>query len=362
MSLAAAMPAAQAINQRIARDGHITVADFMALALETYYGRGVVFGRDGDFITAPEISQTFGEIIGLWCAVTWQQMGAPAGFQFIECGPGRGTLMADALRAAGAVPGFVKAAKIHLIERSRSLRSRQKQALEPYAIIWHDDLARVPNGPQIIIGNEFLDALPVRQFQRTSDGWAERVIIQDAQGRLTFSTVPANNVPIPIPIAANAEIGAIYEHSDDITTLTKQIAQRLMRDTGAALFIDYGHSTSALGETLQAVKQHRYHDVLTALGEADITAHVDFGHVRTVAKHAGTAVFGPVEQGIWLRQLGISVRQMQLARDKPADVARNIEQGVRRLTDPHGMGVLFKVIALAHPSLGNLEGFADQPA
>lgn len=351
------MNAAAEIRARIARDGHITVADYMDLALTAYYARGDVFGRGGDFITAPEISQAFGELIGLWCAVTWQQMGRPGTFKLIECGPGRGTLMADVLRAAKNVAGFIPAAEIHLVERSAALRDIQRTALNDHAVTWHDDLEAVPHGPQIILANEFLDALPVRQFQRTQSGWAERVIKTDTSGALMFAVMPIENAPVPIPLAVNAEIGAIFERSEVVTAVVEAMSRRIMAHGGAALVIDYGHAATALGETLQAVKSHKYAEILAAPGEADVTAHVDFGHVKTTARSAGALVHGPVEQGLWLKRLGIGVRQVQLAKDKTPEVARAIEQGVRRLIEPHGLGVLFKVMALAHPALKDLEGF-----
>lgn len=345
------------IHDMIQRDGFITVAEYMALVTQAYYARGDVFGRTGDFTTAPEISQTFGEIIGLWCAVTWQQMGAPAAFNLVECGPGRGTLMTDALRATKSIPGFAPAARLHLVEQSHALRAMQKKALSGHDITWHADLTTLPQGPLIVVGNEFLDALPVRQFQRTADGWTERVIKLDGQSNLTFATIPTSSAPIPIPLAMSSEVGAIFERSDAITTFIHQLAEFINARGGAALLIDYGHSISALGDTLQAVKRHQYHDVLTNPGEADITAHVDFGHIGTVAKTKGLSVFGPLEQGVWLRRLGIGVRQVQLAKNKAPETARVIEQGVRRLTEPHGMGALFKVLALGQASLSNLEGF-----
>lgn len=350
-------PLADSLRARIQRDGFITVADYMSAVADAYYAQGDVFGVKGDFTTAPEISQTFGEMIGLWCAVTWQQMGQPNPFRLIECGPGRGTLMADALRAGKQVPGFVESAEIHLVERSAALRAMQRDKLKAYHVEWHTQFDDIPSGPAIIIGNEFLDALPIRQFQRTENGWAERIVKVDANGAFVFDTHLIDSVPIPIPVAAHADVGAIFETSDAVRDIVSMISTRIVRDGGAALLIDYGHVESALGETLQAIKQHRYFPVLEAPGAADITAHVDFAHVKTVAKIHGAAVFGPIEQGIWLRGLGIGVRHMQLARGKPSDVAHSIDQGVRRLTDPHGMGVLFKVIALANPELTHMEGF-----
>jgi SAM-dependent MidA family methyltransferase len=213
----------------------------------------------------------------------------------------------------------------------------------------------------ILIANEFLDALPIRQFQRTATGWTERLIAIRADRRLTFSSRVTTNAPVPIALAAEAEIGAIFEHSEARERFVSRLAARLVHEGGAALLIDYGHSQPALGDTLQAIKAHRYHDVLAAPGSADLTAHVDFAAVAATARAAGASVWGPIEQGIWLRRLGIAVRQMQLAQGKPADVAKGIEQGIRRLTDPHGMGLLFKVMAIAHPALLVLEGFMPAP-
>jgi NADH dehydrogenase [ubiquinone] 1 alpha subcomplex assembly factor 7 len=345
------------LRARIQREGFITVADYMNAVATAYYARGDVFGVTGDFTTAPEISQTFGEIIGLWCAVTWQQMGQPGPFYLIECGPGRGTLMADVLRAAKQVPGFASAAQVHLVERSRALRNMQREKLAGIHVTWHDAFATVPPGPCIVIGNEFLDALPIRQFQRIATGWAERVVRLSSDA-FVFDTHPVDNAPIPIPVAMSAEVGDVFEYSDAVVRFVAEVAQRLVNGGGAGLLIDYGHTSSAPGDTLQAVKQHQYVSVLENPGSADITAHVDFAAVKNTARTHGAAVYGPIEQGTWLKQLGIGVRQMQLARGKPADVARTIEQGVRRLTEPHGMGALFKVIALANPGLPPLEGFA----
>ncbi|MSO96775.1 MAG: class I SAM-dependent methyltransferase [Rhodospirillaceae bacterium] len=349
---------AAALRERIRREGFITVADYMDAVAAAYYARGDVFGQDGDFITAPEISQTFGEIIGLWCAVTWQKMGKPDPLYLIECGPGRGTLMADALRAAKGVAGFAAAVQIHLVERSPALRNLQREKLKDWAIRWAEDIADLPPGPSIVIANEFLDALPIRQFQRTPDGWAERVIELGPHDDFVFNTRALGDAPVPIALAATAEIGAMFETSNVVAAFVTKASQRIASHGGAALLIDYGHTAQALGDTLQAVKQHTYHNVLEAPGSADITAHVDFTAVAAMARKFGATVHGPVEQGTWLRQLGIGVRQVQLAKGKPVDVAQRIEQGVRRLTEPHGMGVLFKVMAIANPKLPSLDGFA----
>ena len=343
--------------EKIRRGGPISVADYMNAATKEYYAQGDVFGSRGDFITAPEISQTFGEIIGLWCAVVWQNMGNPNPCRLIECGPGRGTLMADALRAASRVPGFFEALDVHLVEQSGALRDRQREKLEGHNITWHERLDTCPDGPVLLIGNEFLDALPIRQMENTTAGWMERRIGLDDLGRFRFTLHDTAESVSDAP--RDADIGTIYETSPAIKTFVTNVATRILRHRGAALFIDYGHKKSAVGETLQAVQRHQPHPVLEAPGTADITAHVDFEVAAKAAQSAGATVYGPIEQGIWLKQLGITVRGALLAKGKPSDVALDIESSIRRLTEPNAMGALFKVMALTHPDLEPPEGFAQ---
>jgi len=348
---------ATTLAERIRQDGTISIADYMDAVTEAYYARGDVFGVAGDFITAPEISQTLGELIGLWCAVTWQNMGAPQRFHLVECGPGRGTLMKDLLRAAQRAPGFLKAAEIHLIERSLALKGMQRAALKNHLVNWHEDIAGVPDGPQepiILVGNEFLDALPIRQFQKTADGWRERCVTATKDGALTFTlkeSAPEN----PPPTLPGADLGAVYETSPAVADFISKISARIARDGGAALLIDYGHAVSAAGDTLQAVKKHKPCGIFETPGEADLTAHVDFEAVARAAHPL--KVFGPIAQGTWLNRLGIKLRGLQLAKGKSPETARSIESGIRRLTEPEAMGALFKVIALAHPALATPDGF-----
>lgn len=345
----------EALLQRIAREGSVPVTDYMQAATAQYYARGAVFGLEGDFITAPEISQTFGELIGLWCAVAWQNMGAPASFQLVECGPGRGTLMKDALRAAARVPGFTAAAQIHLVEQSPALKDKQRAALADHAVTWHDVIATVPAGPTILIANEFLDALPIRQFEMTAHGWLERHVATDASGQLSF--ILKSGAPASAPTAKPSDI---FETSPAIAAFIVDISARISRDGGAALLIDYGHGTISLGDTLQAVKRHKPCGVFETPGEADLTAHVDFAAVRAAA--AGVKAWGPVLQGTWLSRLGIKIRGLQLAKSKDAGTSQAIESGIRRLTEANAMGALFKVIALTHPSLATPEGFQQDDA
>jgi len=345
-----------ALLQRIQREGPISVADYMQAVASAYYARGDVFGTDGDFITAPEISQTFGELIGLWCAVAWRNMGSPAAFQLVECGPGRGTLMKDLLRAATRVPGFGAAARLHLVEQSPALRAKQRATLDGHDVTWHDTLESVPPGAMILVGNEFLDALPIRQFEMTAHGWLERFVAADQAGQLSFTLQPGAPASAP-----PAKAGDIFETSPAIAAFIGEVAARLRRDGGAALFIDYGHATSAVGDTLQAVKRHKPCGVFDTPGEADLTAHVDFAAVRAAAKDV--KVWGPIAQGTWLARLGIKIRGLQLAKGKDAAAVQAIESGIRRLTAPDAMGALFKVMALTHPSLAMPEGFQqdDRP-
>jgi NADH dehydrogenase [ubiquinone] 1 alpha subcomplex assembly factor 7 len=356
------MSLAETLKDRIRRSGPLSVADYMEACATAYYAKGEAFGAQGDFITAPEISQTFGEIVGLWCAVTWQALGSPKTFRLIECGPGRGTLMADALRAAARVPGFHEAARIHLVERSAKLREKQREALKGEVVSWHDDIEGVPAGLAIVVANEFLDALPVRQWAKTERGWIERAVDVDAGGAFRFARGTARDLDIPLAISADAKEGAIFETSPAVLSWTRGLAHRLVEHGGAALVIDYGHTATAVGDTLQAVKAHRYHGVLEDPGEADITAHVDFEAVGTAAREMGAKVFGPAPQGGWLTRLGITVRAAQLAAGKDERRAKDIQGAVRRLVAPDGMGLLFKVLAFAHPALEACEGFEQDAA
>ena len=244
------------------REQPLTIAEVMTAAAAAYYARGDVFGSDGDFVTAPEISAVFGELIGLWCAVTWQQMGRPRPFRLVECGPGRGTLMVDLLHAAARVSGFVDSADIHLIEHSATLRALQKRALGDVAATWHDTLADVPHGPMLLIANEFVDALPVHQFVKYADGWRERHVTIDPDNKLSFIDLPCTAPATPF-----ANVGDVLEISPAATHFAAEVGARVGRDGGAALVIDYGNA-GGIGDTLQAVSGHRYHAV--HLGQIDV--------------------------------------------------------------------------------------------
>ena len=317
---------------------------FMARANAAYYAARDPFA---DFTTAPEISQAFGEVLGLWAAVTWGLLGSPASIALVEAGPGRGTLMADALRAiARAAPAFRAALSVHLIETSPRLRAAQRDKLGE--VVWHDSLDTVPEGPFLLLANEFLDALPIRQFVRRGTGWAERFV-----GPEGFVALPA----ACDPVAGTVE-GDIIERCAPAEAFVASLAARLTRHAGAALVLDYGPEVSAAGDSLQAIASGQPVDPLAAPGTADLTAHVDFARLAAVARGAGGTVHGPVPQGLFLARLGLLQRTNQLARHQPPGRALALMEGARRLTEPDRMGRLFKAMALTPPGMETPPGFA----
>jgi NADH dehydrogenase [ubiquinone] 1 alpha subcomplex assembly factor 7 len=341
-------PLAEILARRIAATGPISVAEYMAECLlhprHGYYATRDPLGAKGDFTTAPEISQMFGELLGLALAQSWLDQGAPASVVFAELGPGRGTLMADALRATKAVPGFHAALSLHLVEASPALRARQAEALSAFAPTWHDRIDTLPESPLFLVANEFFDALPIRQFVRDEAGWRERQIAL-AEGRLAFG------LSAPAPLAALAQRladtgpGDIVETCPAAGAIAGEIGRRIAAHGGAALIVDYGGWHSQ-GDTLQAVRAHRYDDPLAHPGEADLTAHVDF---EALARAAAPAVHTAlVPQGVLLERLGITARARTLAArlDGPALEAHIAAH--RRLTHPEEMGRVFQSLAL-HP-------------
>ncbi|HEY4040683.1 MAG TPA: SAM-dependent methyltransferase [Rhodopila sp.] len=317
---------------------------FMARANAIYYGTHDPFA---DFTTSPEISQVFGEIIGLWSAVTWQLLGSPRPVSLVEAGPGRGTLMADALRAIRlAAPEFAAAVRVHLIETSRRLRVAQA-ARVPDAT-WHDDLATVPAGPMILVGNEFLDALPIRQFVRRGHGWTERYV---ADGTWMECLTDSADVPMG---RTGAE-GDVVELNEPARDFVGAIAARVVCHSGAALFLDYGPAQSAAGDSFQALREKHPVNPLSVTGSADLTAHVDFADLAGVARLRGARVQGPDRQGSFLAALGLFQRAERLARSQP-DQALAVMQAARRLAEPTAMGDLFKVLAVCSPACPPLPG------
>ena len=358
-------PLESEIRRLIAAAGPMPLFEYMRLCLthpqHGYYMNRDPFGAGGDFVTAPEISQMFGELIGLWMAAVWRQMGEPDNVRVVELGPGRGTLMHDALRAAKVVRGFRDAIVLHLVEISPALQRVQERRLGALdtPMFWHAALPEVPPGPAMIVANEFIDALPVHQAVKQSDGWHERVVDVGRDGNLCLATAAE---PLPFFEAAmprglrGAPEGAIYEwRADDIAL---ELGRRV-RNAGAALVIDYGHAKFGLGDTLQAVAGHSYTDPLRAPGRADLTAHVDFEALAQCAESMGARVHGPIDQRDLFLRLGIEQRAAALKARATGEQAADIEAALARLLarGARGMGELYKALAIAAPQLGALPGF-----
>jgi SAM-dependent MidA family methyltransferase len=355
------------IRRRIEAAGSLSVEQYMALCLthpeHGYYVTRAPIGSGGDFITAPEISQMFGELLGLWAAAAWQAMGSPENVRLVELGPGRGTMMLDVLRASRVVPAFHAAVVLHLVEVSAALERLQRQALiaTGVPVSWHSSLEDIPDGPLIILANEFIDALPIHQAVMCTDGWHERVLKLRQDGRLHFSIhrdpIPLFEGFLPADLRV-AKIGQIFEWRSDKMAL--QIGRRVVKSGGVALIMDYGHVQPALGETLQAVRGHGYAHPLEAPGLADLTAHVDFHALAQGAEVMGARVHGPVRQADFLRRLGLKQRATVLKASAPPSYAGTIDAAYERLTseDRTGMGSLIKAIAFSRPEVGTLPGFA----
>ncbi|HEY5721043.1 MAG TPA: SAM-dependent methyltransferase [Allosphingosinicella sp.] len=337
---------ADKLARLIESEGPISVAAYMAVANAHYYATRDPFGAAGDFTTAPEISQMFGELAGAWLGDLWSRAGSPEGARYVELGPGRGTLGADALRAmaaAGLRP------PVHLVETSPVLREAQARKLP--GARWHDDIDSLPeNGPLLIVANEFFDALPVRQLVRTGDGWRELVVAHGEEG---FRRMPG---PIRTGPAADAPPGTIVETCPAAAAIAAGLSRRIAKQGGAALIVDYGPMRSGTGDTLQAVSAHGFADPWAEPGGRDLTAHVDFEALGEAARREDVRVAGPRTQGQWLIAMGLDLRARALARSAPQRAAE-IGAARDRLAAPDGMGDLFKVMALVSPNWPEAEGF-----
>lgn len=366
-SRAETAPLAARLKARIAREGMISVAAYMDACVADpdagYYATRHPIGAQGDFITAPEISQIFGELLGLWAVAVWQSMGAPKPVTVAELGPGRGTLMADARRAWRSVPQFLEAVTVALIETSPSLRDVQQEALRgsPAPVQWFDRVEDMPQGPLIVIANEFLDALPVRQLVRRGVHWHERCVAVDRHDAFIFTegnALQAEELP-EAALALDAPDGAILEIRPGAERLMSALAARASEAPLVALFIDYGHDETGFGDTLQAVHNHAYADPLAASGEADLTAHVDFAALKRSAKAHGLDVYGPMPQGAFLLKLGLEARRDRLLAGATPAQRDSILSGAARLTDPRQMGALFKALVLTSDGLAPPPPFGD---
>ena len=354
------------IARRIRAEGPLSVAAYMAMVLYDpelgYYVTRRPIGAGGDFITSPEISQIFGELIGIWCALIWEGMGRPDPVILAELGPGSGALAFDLLRAVNALPEFPQALRLHLVEVSPILRAEQQRRLGITDVVWLTRLEEIPAGPLLVVANEFLDALPIRQLVHGSQEWAERMVTLDLGDRLIFVDGPENpalSFLVPPSLRAAAP-GSVFEICPAALNVAATLGARLTRAPGAALFIDYGRLASAVGVSLRAVSGHSPADSLAAPGSADLSADVDFSAFAEAAGITGVDIHGPVPQRCFLHALGARARLAALcARASPEQRAR-LESGLDRLLDPEQMGDLFKVIAFTSRGLLMPPGFEDQ--
>jgi NADH dehydrogenase [ubiquinone] 1 alpha subcomplex assembly factor 7 len=364
-------PLQSEIRKLIKSSGPMPVWRYMELCLthpeHGYYVSRDPLGREGDFTTAPEVSQMFGELLGLWTASVWKAIGSPPALRLVELGPGRGTMMADALRALRVLPPLYQSLSVHLVEINPVLREKQRATLEGVRnIAWHDSIDEVPEGPAVILANEYFDVLPIHQVVKREGGWHERVVDLDANGRLVFDAgaapIPRFEVLLP-PLVRAAPIGAVFEWRPDGEIM--KIAMRVRDQDGAALIIDYGHLRSDAGDTFQAIARHSFADPLKNSGQADVTAHVDFQALARAAEDVGARVHGPVTQGEFLKRLGIETRAVALMGKTTPEVSADISSALKRLTDSgrDGMGSMFKVLAITEPGLTSVAGLSDdQPS
>ena len=355
---------AEEIASIIAQEGPISVERYMSLCLSHptlgYYMTRDPFGTAGDFVTSPEISQMFGELVGLWCAEAWTLAGSPQPARLVELGPGRGALMADALRAARVAKNFSETLEVFMVETSRKLAAAQKQKLANVErpVSWIESIEQLPPGPAIVVANEFFDALPVRHYVNTPEGWRERQV-GIADDRFVFGAAPE---PEPY-LQVEAPPGAVLEIAAVSQQIMTRLCARIMKYGGALLVVDYGHAQTILGETLQAMRDHKFVDPLEDPGEADLTTHVDFAALARAARSTGAHVHGPVTQGAFLRQIGIERRAEALMRNATIPQQMEIRSSLNRLTSEEkltDMGRLFKAIAVTRPNVPALPGFLQE--
>jgi len=360
-------PLAAALKERIARDGPISIHDYMEACVADrhagYYATRQPIGREGDFVTAPEISQMFGELIGVWAAAIWQSMDEPASVIVAELGPGRGTLMADALRAFRSVPKLLDSVTVALVETSPVLCEAQRATLRGSTakLQWYKTIEEVPQGPLIVIANEFIDALSVRQMVLQDGAWRERCVTIDPSGIFAFCAgEPVESDALPSPARVmDASDGAVIETRPAASSLLSVLAARAKEAPVAVLIADYGHEETGIGDTLQAVHRHRFADPLAMPGEVDLAAHVDFAALEETASTLGLAAYGPMPQGEFLLKLGLASRCDRLLRTATEDQKAAILSGAARLADPRQMGLLFKVLMLQSSGLAPPPPFGD---
>jgi NADH dehydrogenase [ubiquinone] 1 alpha subcomplex assembly factor 7 len=356
------------IRKLIKSSGPMPVWRYMELCLmhpqHGYYVSRDPLGREGDFTTAPEVSQMFGELLGLWAASVWRAIGEPPLLRLIELGPGRGTMMADALRALRVLPPLYQSLTIHMVEVNPVLREKQRATLSGVRnITWHDSIDDVLDGPSVIFANEYFDVLPIHQMVKRETGWHERTVELDNNGKLVFTHMPEPTPRFEVllpPLVRAAPIGAVFEWRPDKEIM--KIARRVREQDGAAVIIDYGHMRSDAGDTFQAIARHSFADPLENPGQADVTAHVDFQALARAAEDLGARVHGPATQGDFLKRLGIETRAASLMAKATPEVSADIDGALKRLTDSGrgGMGSMFKVIGISQPDLIAVAGLSEE--
>lgn len=349
-------PLKRQILRHIEAAGPMSIAEYTHICMSDpshgYYQQQAPIGRAGDFITAPEISQMFGELIGIWCIEAWRQMGEPEAFNLIELGPGRGILIADLLRAAQSAPEFLEAATITLVESSPKMQELQRKKLGERCV-WTPDISKIPAGPSIFIANEFLDVLPFRQFVKHKSQWVERAIGANAEFSELEFTISSGFIDSRLlpENSENEPDGAVFEIAPAREAIMQMVAEHVKEQGGAALFIDYGHTVSAFGDTFQAVSKHQFTNPLEAPGKADLTNHVDFFPLAKVAKTAGCHIFPILSQGEFLLALGLLERTGTLGQNKDEATQARLKTEAERLALPHQMGDLFQCLAFANTKM-----------
>lgn len=354
------------LRAEIRRRNAIPFDAFMALTLyHPQYGYYTTHDPLNDFATAPEISQLFGEMIALWCVDVWLKLGSPSSFTLLECGPGRGTLMADILRTVQVVPAFLAAAKITLLEKSPLLKEKQREKLAGYDITWLDDVAVLPKQPTIMLCNEFFDAFPIRRFMKTESGWKEQAIAMNGNGfenGFEYVLVDCHDLPEALQaeeIFRNAPLLAVTEFCTAAQAWMETFSAHLREEGGAALIIDYGYEGPALMDSVQAIHDKKMSPVLAHIGKTDITGHVDFTALASLAKHQGLSVFPITTQHDFLTQCGILQRAIMLKRVASIEQQKRIDESLHRLIGPDRMGHLFRVMSFASAGVPTPLSFAN---